>query len=103
MPRHRRSRLARLQPHLDGLAVQLFDQVLISKQFVKVVDLDVAVDGLFSLVNLDFLAGRRVGILALQYAFELVALCLEIFNVAGRLLPLVHIIELNITSAHLIR
>lgn len=93
--------LTRLQPHLNGLTIKLFYQVLVPEQFVKVFHLDVTIDRFIDLVDLHLLACFLIGVSSLKNALKQVAFVLELLNVDIWLLALVEVIELDVTSTHL--
>jgi hypothetical protein len=78
--------------------------LLIAEKFVEIINLDISIDRFIWVID-----GARdktslfVNDVSFQDTIKQVALVGQFLDITGRFLPLVHIIELDVSAAHFLR
>ncbi len=95
--------LSCLEPHSDGLSKLIPDNVWVPKKFVEVVDLDIAINGLFLVIHVDDLVILSLILVkAFKHTLKRIRLVSKFLNSVARFIQLVQIVELDVSSAHLV-
>ena len=96
--------VASVKADVNRFTKLLLDELLIAEKFVEIINLDISIDRFVWVID-----GARdktslfVNDVSFQDTIKQVALVGQFLDITGRFLPLVHIIELDVSAAHFLR
>ena len=92
-----------LEPHSDSLPKLIPDNVRVPEKLVEVIDLNVTVDGFFFVIHIDDLVILSfVFVKTFKDTLESIRLVLEFLDSIAWFVQFVQIVELDVSSAHLV-